>query len=340
MAAEGFLRADLAPAPRTLLDVLEATALTHGEAPAIDDGSTVLTYAELLVAVRSAAAGLAGAGIGPGDRVGVRIPSGTAELYTAILGVLVIQRVRVRRQSLETLARAHFGDADPIGRRIQCGLDSLDFMTIVGVTADVRTSGPALPATPEIYMPFEQHPGPATSMNIVARSSRDNPLALAETIRRRIATRNADVPVKAFTMEGTLDTASETPRFRTVLLVAFAVVALVLAVAGIYGVMSYTVTQRIPELGVRIALGAAPSSILLLVLRQGAALAATGVAVGLALSLIAGRFMEGLLFGVDADDPLILGAMTLAVADASLAACLIPGRRAVRVDPMVALRAE
>ena len=240
----------------------------------------------------------------------------------------------------EALARAHLGDADPIGRRIQCGLDSLDFMTIVGVTADVRTSGPALPATPEIYMPFEQHPGPATSMNILARSTRDNPLALAETIRRRVATRNADVPVKAFTMEGTLDTASETPRFRTVLLVAFAAVALVLAVAGIYGVMSYTVTQRIPELGVRIALGAAPSSILGLVLRQGAVLAAAGVAVGLALSLMAGRFMEGLLFGVDADDPLILGAVTLAVASATLAACLIPGRRAVRVDPMVALRAE
>ncbi|MDQ0374240.1 Pls/PosA family non-ribosomal peptide synthetase [Cellulomonas humilata] len=88
MAAEGFLRSDLAPAARTLVDVLEATALAHGDAPAIDDGSTVLTYGELLVAVRAAAAGLAGAGIGPGDRVGVRIPSGTAELYTAILAVL------------------------------------------------------------------------------------------------------------------------------------------------------------------------------------------------------------------------------------------------------------
>ena len=88
MAAEGFLRSDLAPAARTLVDVLEATAPAHGDAPAIDDGSTVLTYRELLVAVRAAAAGLAGAGIGPGDRVGVRIPSGTAELYTAILAVL------------------------------------------------------------------------------------------------------------------------------------------------------------------------------------------------------------------------------------------------------------
>ena len=88
MAAEAFLRSDLAPAPRTLVDILEATAAAHGDAPAIDDGSTVLTYRELLVAVRAAAAGLAGAGIGSGQRVGVRIPSGTAELYTAILAVL------------------------------------------------------------------------------------------------------------------------------------------------------------------------------------------------------------------------------------------------------------
>ena len=240
----------------------------------------------------------------------------------------------------ESLAREAFGEQDPIGRTIQCGLDTIDPMTIVGIAADMRTQGPASPAQPEIYMPYEQHPGPATALNIVARTTTEDSLALAETVRRRIASRNADVPVKAFTMEGTLETASETPRFRTVLLVSFAAVALVLAVAGIYGVMSYVVSQRIPELGVRIALGAAPGSILALVLRQGAGLAAAGVAVGIALALIGGRLLDGLLFGVTAVDPWTFSTVTLAVIVATTAACLIPGRRAVRVDPMVALRAE
>ena len=217
----------------------------------------------------------------------------------------------------ESLAREAFGDQDPIGRTIQCGLDTLDQMLIVGVAADIRTQGPASPVQSEIYMPYEQHPGPSTSLNIVARTTREDSLAMAETIRRRIASRNADVPVKAFTMEGTLETASETQRFRTVLLVSFAGVALVLALAGIYGVMSYVVNQRVPELGVRIALGAAPSSILGLVIRQGAVLALAGVVVGIALSLIAGRFLDGLLFGVTPYDPWTLATVTLAVAIAA-----------------------
>ena len=101
----------------------------------------------------------------------------------------------------ESLARVSFQGEDPIGRRIQCGLDNLEFMTIVGVVSDVRTAGPTRPAQPEIYMPFEQHPGPATALNIVARTEAADPLALAETITRKIRERNADVPVKATTME-------------------------------------------------------------------------------------------------------------------------------------------
>ena len=111
-------------------------------------------------------------------------------------------------------------------------------MTIVGVVADVRTSGPARPAQPEIYMPFEQHPGPAAALNVVVRSAAANPLALADTISRTIRQRNADVPVRVTTMIGTLETAAATPRFRTMLLSAFATVALLLALAGVYGVMA------------------------------------------------------------------------------------------------------
>lgn len=138
----------------------------------------------------------------------------------------------------------------------------------------------------------------------------------------------------------TMAGATATPRFRTVLLVVFAVVALVLAIAGVYGVMAYTVNQRVPEIGLRVALGASPSDVIQLVLREGALLVAIGLAVGAALSFAGGRFISGLLFGVSARDPMVFVGVSVLVAVAALAACLIPGRRALRVDPLIALRAE
>ena len=240
----------------------------------------------------------------------------------------------------EALVKASFGGQDPIGRRIQCGLDTLDFMTIVGVVGDVRSWGPQRPAQAEIFMPYEQHPGPATALNIVARTDLADPLALADVMRRKISERNPDVPVRESTMESTLETASAAPRFQTFLLVLFAGVALLLALAGVYGVMAYTVGQRIPELGVRIALGATPENIRMLILRQGATLAGCGLVLGLGLALLSGRVLQGFLFGVTATDPVVLAGVIGAVAVATLAACYIPVRRAVRVDPMVALRAE
>jgi putative ABC transport system permease protein len=239
----------------------------------------------------------------------------------------------------ESLARQSFPNQDPIGQRIQCGLDRLDFMTIVGVVADIRTDGPARPAQPEIFMPYAQHPGPATSLNIVARTEA-NPLTFADTITRMIRQRNPDVPVRASTMEGTLQQAAATPRFRTFLFGAFASVALLLALAGVYGVMAYSVSQRLPELGLRVALGASSRSMMSLVLGQGARLTAAGLVLGLGLSVMLGRLIQGLLFNVRATDPLLLGVVSLSVAIVMLAACYIPGRRASRVDPMIALRAE
>jgi predicted permease len=240
----------------------------------------------------------------------------------------------------ESLARASFPGEDPIGHRIQCGLDTLEFMTIVGVVADVRTSGPSRPVQPEIFMPFEQHPGPAAALNIVVRTEASDPLVLAETITRKIRDRNPDVPVRAVTMNDVLETAAATPRFRTLLLVVFAAVALLLAVAGVYGVMAYTVSQRLPELGVRVALGASPENIMKLIVGQGAKLAAAGLAIGLLLSFFAGRLLQGVLFNVTPRDPLMLAIVSVTVAVAALAASYIPSRRAVKADPMTALRAE
>ena len=240
----------------------------------------------------------------------------------------------------EALAREAFPGEDPLGRRLQCGLDSPEFMTIVGVVSDIRTGGPASPLQSEIFMPYEQHPGPSTSLNIMVRSSMDNPMSLVETIRRKVTALNPDVPVKAATMEGTLGEATGRERFQTFLLGAFAAIALFLALAGIYGVMTYTVNQRVPELGVRIALGATPRNILGLIVGHGARLALIGLVLGIVLALLSGRLLEGLLFGVTARDPLSLVGVSVLVAVATLAACYIPGRRAVRVDPMTALRAE
>ncbi len=240
----------------------------------------------------------------------------------------------------ESLARASFPNDDPIGKRIRCGLDTLDYMTIVGVVADVRTRGPASSVMPEIYMPNAQHPGPGSSLNIVVRSDSAEPLSLGQTIARKLRERNPDVPVRISTMQGTLETASATPRFRAFLLTSFATIALALAIAGVYGVMAYSVSQRLPEMGVRVALGASPSRILTLVLGQGVKLAAAGLAIGLGLCVMAGRLLQGFLFGVTASDPTMLIFVVVAVTITTLLACTIPGRRAIRVDPMVALRAE
>jgi predicted permease len=240
----------------------------------------------------------------------------------------------------EQLAKDAFPGVDPIGRTIRSGLDSLEPMTIVGIVKDVRTRGPARPVQAEIVMPFEQHQGPATSLNIVMRTAAADPLAIGATATKQIRSRNPEVPVKVETMEATMSGTTAAPRFRTVLLVVFAVVALLLAIAGVYGVMAYTVTQRVPEIGLRVALGASPSDVMQLVLREGAVLVVIGLVAGAALSFAGAQFISGLLFGVSARDPMVFASVSAIVTIAALAACLIPGRRALRVDPLIAIRGE
>ncbi len=240
----------------------------------------------------------------------------------------------------ESLVRQSFPGGDPIGRRIRTGLDIPDFMTIVGVVRDVRTWGPARPAQAEIYMPYEQHPGPATSLVLVARTSAGDPIRVADAMRQTIRQRNADVPVRAETMETTLELASATPRFRAFLVGLFASVALLLALVGVYGVMACIVSYRVPEIGLRVALGARPEDVLRMIIVQGVRLGAMGLAIGLVLALAASRALSGLLYGVTASDPVVIGAVVLGVSLALLGACYPPGRRAMGVDPMTALRQE
>ena len=240
----------------------------------------------------------------------------------------------------EALVRASFPTVDPIGQRIQCGLDNPGFMTIVGVVADVRTSGPSRPAQAEIYMPYEQHPTYGSALSLVARTDALDPMTLADTMRRRIQQRNQDVPVRVETMAQTVATAAATPRFRTFLLTAFAVVALLLAVAGVYGVMSYTVSQRVSEIGLRVALGASPGDVFRLVMMQAARVTLVGLVIGVVLALGLSELLRNQLFGVQPQDPFVLVSVIAGVSLAAMLASYIPSRRALRVDPMIALRSE
>jgi putative ABC transport system permease protein len=239
----------------------------------------------------------------------------------------------------EALAKASFPGEDPIGHSIYCGLDSLNPMRIVGVVGDIRQDGPAHPPSPEIYMPYQQHPEPASDLSVLVRTPFD-PTSLAGAMREKVAMLSPDVPVKFTTIEASLTENVATPRFRTLLLAIFAGLAVCLAMAGVYGVMSYVVGQRANEIGLRMALGASRSDVLGLVLRQAALLTVVGIVVGLAGAAAATQLLASMLFGVRASDPMTYIAVIAALALAALTASYIPARCAMRVDPMVALRYE
>ena len=212
-------------------------------------------------------------------------------------------------------------------------------MTIVGVVGDVRSRDPSRPPRPEIYMPFEQHPLTATSLAIVARTTGE-PMSVANTFRETMRAANGDVPVRAGTMNDALSISVATPRFRTLLIGTFAAFALLLAIAGVYGVMAYAVSRRTSEIGVRMAMGAASVDILRLVMAEGLRLALTGIAIGCALAYGLAQLLRGMLFAVTPADPFVFIAVPLALLATVAAATAIPALRASRVDPIQALRAE
>jgi putative ABC transport system permease protein len=239
----------------------------------------------------------------------------------------------------EKLAKAAFPGRDPIGHLIYWGLDSDKPMKIVGVVGDIRNWSPADPPWPEIYGAYQQHPGFATNLKVLVRTAVD-PNALAETIRQKAQALSPDVPVKFTTVEAFLSESIAVPRFRTVLLAIFAGLAVCLAMAGVYGVMSYVVGQRANEIGLRMALGASRTDVLTLVLRQAFMLTVAGIVVGLLCAAAATRLLTSMLFEIKRSDPLTYVAVIALLAAVALLASYIPARRAMRVDPMVALRYE
>ncbi len=188
-------------------------------------------------------------------------------------------------------------------------------------------------------MPYQQHPGAGMSMSVVAHTVTE-PQAFYETMRRKAREISPDVPVRFTTMELRLSENLAAPRFRTLLLGVFAGLAVCLAIAGVYGVMAYVVSQRSSEIGLRMALGASPGSVLRLVLRQGLALAGVGLTIGLIAAAVASNLLTKMLFAVKPGDPLIYATVAALLAMVTVAASYIPAYRATKVDPLSALRQE
>ena len=239
----------------------------------------------------------------------------------------------------ETLARRHWPGQDPVGKRIRFDgpLDKAPWMQIVGVIEDVKHDL-TIPVEPEYYLPHAQDSWHA--MTIIARTSGE-PSSLAAALRQQVWAIDKDQPVyNVRTMQEVRSKSVAVYSFSSVMLAIFAVLALVLASVGIYGVMAFAVTQRTQEIGIRMALGARALDVMKMVVRHGMKLAVFGIVIGLAGSWLLTRFMEKLLIGVQRTDLLTFSVVPLCLLVAALVACYLPARRATKVDPLEALRYE
>ena len=242
----------------------------------------------------------------------------------------------------EELVREYWPNQNPLGKRLQIGGQG-PWRTVVGVSGDVLSQGPDGGFNPEMYIPYQQFPwlmeGPK---NLVVRTSAGvKPESLVRAVTQEIHRVDNNQPVADIAaMEEIAREPIRQQRMVMALLTSFAGLALVLSALGIYGVLSYSVAQRTREIGLRVALGAEPGNVLRLVVGTGARLALLGIGAGTAAALVLTRLMTDLLYGVRPADPVTFGVVTIVLAAASVLACYVPARRAMRVDPMVALRYE
>jgi predicted permease len=240
----------------------------------------------------------------------------------------------------ETMAARLWPSADPIGKRLKFGgrESKAPWMTIVGIVGNIKTDGFDQPDQPHLYIAILQSPGYA--MAVYLRTT-PNPESLAQPLREQVQAVDPNLPV--FGVQGLEEVVSSSlanRRFAVQMIGLFGSVALLLAGIGIYGVMSYAVTQRTHEIGIRLALGAQARDVLRLVVRQGLTLAVIGVLIGLASAFALTRLISSLLYGVSATDPLTFAIIAVLLTGVALLACYIPARRATKVDPLVALRYE
>ena len=232
-------------------------------------------------------------------------------------------------------AKRFFGSDDPVGRTLPMGKDH---MTVVGVVEDVKYNGVANQAEPVMFRPFSQ--SPFRIVVLFARTTGE-PGAIASELRQVIQTYDRDINIASIQpLTSWLSNAVAQPRFRAILLSAIAVITLLLAMVGLYGLIAYSTTQRTSEIGVRLAIGAQRSDVIRLVLFEGARLAIAGIVLGLAGSYWASRLLSTFLYGVTTTDLTAFAGAAIALFLVALAATYLPARRAALVDPMTALRAE
>jgi putative ABC transport system permease protein len=245
----------------------------------------------------------------------------------------------------EALARKHFPNEDPIGKRIMPGFTTLpitgekpDMREVVGVVADVKHQTLQGPAQPEFY--FAQAQMPFSTMTVIARTASD-PRSFVNVARGVVQSLDRNAPVYGVrTVEELLGRSVATPRFNTLLLGLFAVVALLLTAVGLYGVISCSVSQNTHEIGIRVALGAQAGDVFKLIVGQGMFLTLVGVVIGLGAAYGLTRLMARLLYGVGATDPWTFAGVAVLLVSIAFIACYLPARRATKVDPMIALRSE
>jgi putative ABC transport system permease protein len=239
----------------------------------------------------------------------------------------------------ESLARDRWPDQDPIGHTIEFGnMDGdLRLLTIVGIVGDVHDYGLDAPPRPTVYVNLFQRPRPEITVTMLSDADTRLVTSAARGILQDL---NPEIPAKFQTFSQIYSASLGSRRFNVILIGFFGIVALLLATAGVFGVMAYSVSRRTREIGVRVALGASSGDVLRMILGQGLRTIFIGVAIGIIGSLALTRTLESLLFGVNATDPLTFAGVTLLLVGTALLACYIPARRAMQVDPMVALRHE
>jgi predicted permease len=239
----------------------------------------------------------------------------------------------------ESLARDRWPKQDPIGHTIEFGnMDGdLRLLTIVGIVGDTHEYGLDAPPRPTVYVNLFQRPRAAITLTMLSEADTGSVTSAARGILKDL---NPEIPARFRTFSQVYSASLGSRRFNVILTGFFGIVALLLATAGVFGVMAYSVSRRTREIGVRIALGAGPGDVLGMILGQGLRTIFIGVAIGIAGSLALTRTVESLLFGVTATDPLTFGGVTVLLLAAGLLASYIPARRATRVDPVIALRYE
>jgi putative ABC transport system permease protein len=239
----------------------------------------------------------------------------------------------------QAAAQRYWSGEDPVNKRIRRGrTESSPWFTVVGVVGSANQTALTIPAQPEIYMPYFQNAVPTFSLALRTAS---DPNGLIPSIQREVSSLDKDLPVSNIAVMSNLITNSiGQPRLYTFLLTAFTLLGVVLTALGVYGVLSYSITQRKHEIGVRMAMGARPQDILIMITREAIVLTLAGLGIGLLLSFALMRFLSSLLFDVSAKDPTVFFGFSLLMFGIALLSSYLPLRKSTRVDPLIILRSE